>query len=125
MDLTSIKHDLTIYGVINIILYICGSFLSIPFMSKYLKLDRPLLHYVYYSCSGLSLIYVLFILNKKPEERNHVQKVIYNWFIKGGLSSYQDVFLLFTKNEPFTPLVLLMPLFMVLLMIIIYMSIFI
>ena len=46
MDLTRIKGELSIYGVINIILYICGSFLLLPFMALYLKTDRSILNYI-------------------------------------------------------------------------------
>ena len=100
MDLTRIKGELSIYGVINIILYICGSFLLLPFMALYLKTDISLLNYiVWYVWSILYTLYVLYILNKKPNEQTNIENVTYNWFIKGGLSSYQDMFLL-SEKEP-------------------------
>jgi hypothetical protein len=100
MNLTRIKGDLTIYGVINIILYMCGSFLLLPFMKIYLKTDISLLNYiVWYIWSILYTLYVLYILNTKPNEQTNIENVTYNWFIKGGLSSYQDMFLL-SEKEP-------------------------
>ena len=38
-------------------------------------------------------------MNKKPNEQTNIENVTYNWFIKGGLSSYQDMFLL-SEKEP-------------------------
>ena len=46
MNLTVIKKDLTFYGIINIILYMFGSFLLLPFINSYLKMKISLLNYV-------------------------------------------------------------------------------
>tara|TARA_Y100000389_G_scaffold34134_1_gene29017 strand:- start:1205 stop:1699 length:495 start_codon:yes stop_codon:yes gene_type:complete len=100
MNLTVIKQDFTFYGIINIILYMFGSFLLLPLLHFYFKINISLLNYIiWYIWSIGYTFYVLYILNKDVEERNNIQNVTYNWFIKGGLTSYQDVFLL-SEKEP-------------------------
>ena len=44
-------------------------------------------------------MYVLYILRKGKSKQSNIEKVTYNWFVKGGFSSYQDVFLL-SEIEP-------------------------
>ena len=100
MNLTVIKKDLTFYGIINIILYMFGSFLLLPFINSYFKMKISLLNYViWYAWSIGYTFYVLYILNNQPDKRNNIENVTYNWFIKGGLSSYQDVFII-SEKEP-------------------------
>tara|TARA_B110000211_G_C14038143_1_gene535525 strand:- start:670 stop:1164 length:495 start_codon:yes stop_codon:yes gene_type:complete len=101
MNLTVIKQDLTFYGIINIILYMLGSFILLPLLHYYFKINISLLNYIiWYIWSIGYTFYVLYILNKQPDKRNNIENVTYNWFIKGGLSSYQDVFLI-SEKEPF------------------------
>jgi|TARA_B110001469_G_C9451676_1_gene228116 hypothetical protein len=100
MNLTAIKKDLTFYGIINISLYIFGSFLLLPLLQVYFKTNISLLNYsVWYIWSIAYTIYVLYVLNIDAEERNTIQNITYNWFIKGGYVSYQNVFLL-SEKEP-------------------------
>ena len=77
-----------------------GSFLLLPFINSYLKMKISLLNYVvWYAWSIGYTFYVLYILNKQPDKRNNIENITYNWFIKGGLSSYQDVFII-SEKEP-------------------------
>ena len=104
MNLTVIKKDLTFYGIINIILYMFGSFLLLPFINSYFKMKISLLNYViWYAWSIGYSFYVLYILNKQPDKRNNIENVTYNWFIKGGFTSYQNMFLL-SELEPLSPM---------------------
>ena len=42
MNLTVIKQDLTFYGIINIILYMLGSFILLPLLHYYFKINISL-----------------------------------------------------------------------------------
>lgn len=96
----NIKKDITIFGVFNILIYIFVSFLLLPFLQVYFKINISLLNYVvWYVLSFGYTLWSLYILNKDAEKRSHMEIVTYNWFTKGGLSSYQDMFLL-SEKEP-------------------------
>ena len=99
--MNTINKDYTIYGVINTLLYLLGSFLLLPFLQIFGKIKISLLNYVvWYVWSIAYTMYVLYILRKgKSKQQSNIEKVTYNWFVKGGFSSYQDVFLL-SEIEP-------------------------
>jgi len=101
MDIINkLKKEYTIYGLINTLLYLFGSFLLLPFLHIFCKIKVSLLNYVvWYVWSIAYTIYVLYILRKDISEQITIDTVVYNWFVKGGFSSYQDVFLL-SEIEP-------------------------
>lgn len=101
MDIINkLKNDYSIYGLINTILYIFVSFLLLPLLQIIGKIKISLLNYiVWYVWSFAYTIYVLYILRKDKSKYSNIDKVTYNWFIKGGYNSYQDVFLL-SEIEP-------------------------
>tara|TARA_B100001094_G_C17907156_1_gene659398 strand:+ start:17 stop:520 length:504 start_codon:yes stop_codon:yes gene_type:complete len=100
MDIINkLKKEYTIYGLINTLLYIFGSFLLLPCLQIIGKIKISLLNYiVWYVWSFAYTVYVLYILKGKSKQSN-IDKVTYNWFVKGGFRSYQDVFLL-SEIEP-------------------------
>ena len=92
--------EYTIYGLINTLLYIFVSFLLLPCLQIIGKIKISLLNYiVWYVWSFAYTVYVLYILRKDKSKQSNIDKVTYNWFVKGGFSSYQDVFLL-SEIEP-------------------------
>jgi hypothetical protein len=99
--INKVKKDYTIYGLINTLLYLFGSFLLLPFLQIFGKIKISLLNYVvWYVWSIAYTMYVLYILRKgKSKQQSNIEKVTYNWFVKGGFSSYQDMFLL-SEIEP-------------------------
>ena len=101
MDIINkVKKEYTIYGLINTLLYIFGSFLLLPCLHIIGKIKISLLNYiVWYVWSFAYTVYVLYILRKDKSKQSNIDKVTYNWFVKGGFSSYQDVFLL-SEIEP-------------------------
>lgn len=99
MDIINkLKKEYTIYGLINTLLYLFGSFLLLPFLHIFCKIKISLLKYViWYVWSIAYTIYVWYILRKDISDQSKqitIDKVVYNWFVKGGFSSYQDVFIL-------------------------------
>jgi len=100
MNFNRIKDDITIYGLFNIVVYIVGSFFLLPIIQTFLKVNISLLNYViWYVWSIAYTIYALYVINKDKSKQSIIDKVTYNWFIKGGFSSYQNVFLL-SELEP-------------------------
>ena len=97
----NIKKDITSGGALNIILYIVLTFILLPVLDKAAHINISLLHYlIWYIWGILYTIYVIYKLTKPPSERNTtIDKVTYNWFIKGGYNSYKDVFIL-SEVEP-------------------------
>jgi hypothetical protein len=94
-----IKKDITIYGVFNILVYIVISFILLPILHIFLNIKISTIHYfIWYFISILYTIYIIHIIRKDKKQSN-IDKVIYNWFIRGGYSSYQDIFIL-TEKEP-------------------------
>lgn len=94
-----IKKDITIYGVFNILVYIVISFILLPILHIFLNIKISSIHYfIWYFISILYTIYIIHIIRNNNKQRN-IDKVIYNWFIRGGYSSYQDIFIL-TEIEP-------------------------
>lgn len=99
MTLNTIKRDITIYGVFNILVYIVISFILLPVLHIVAKMKISFLHYfIWYFISILYTVYIIYIINKDKKQRD-LDKVVYNWFIRGGYSSYQDVFIL-SEKEP-------------------------
>jgi len=95
-----IKKDITPYGILNTCMYLIGSFLMLPFIQIFFKVKISLLKYiVWYIWSIAYTIYVLYVIKKSKGKQPNMEKVTYNWFIKGGFSSYEDVFLL-SEVEP-------------------------
>ena len=100
MDINKLIKEYTIYGLINTLLYIFVSFLLLPCLQIIGKIKISLLNYiVWYVWSFAYTVYVLYILRKDKSKQSNMDKVTYNWFVKGGFSSYQDVFLL-SEIEP-------------------------
>lgn len=98
--INKVKKEYTIYGLINTLMYLFGCFLLLPFLHIFCKIKISLLNYiVWYVWSLAYTVYVLYILRKDKSKQSNIDKVTYNWFVKGGLSSYQDVFLL-SEIEP-------------------------
>tara|TARA_Y100000389_G_C17459400_1_gene520550 strand:- start:3118 stop:3600 length:483 start_codon:yes stop_codon:yes gene_type:complete len=100
MDLfTIIKDNITANGAINSLLYLAVNFLLLPIIDKYSNIKISLTEYIiWYVWSITYTIYVLYILQKDKLD-SMVNKVTYNWFIKGGYKSYQDIFIL-SEVEP-------------------------
>jgi len=100
MDLfTKIKDNITANGAINSLLYLAVNFLLLPIIDKYSNIKISLTEYIiWYVWSITYTIYVLYILQKDKLD-SMVNKVTYNWFIKGGYKSYQDIFIL-SEVEP-------------------------
>ena len=104
MDINKLIKEYTIYGLINTLLYIFVSFLLLPCLQIIGKIKISLLNYiVWYVWSFAYTVYVLYILRKdklsQKSKQSNIEKVTYNWFVKGGFNSYQDVFLL-SEIEP-------------------------
>mgnify|MGYP001165388910 CR=1 FL=1 len=102
--LNKLIDDYTIYGLINTILYLFVSFLLLPLLHISFNIKISLLNYIaFYAWSFAYTVYVIYILIKdkliKQEKESKLEKVTYNWFVKGGFDSYQDVFLL-SEIEP-------------------------
>ena len=100
MDLfTIIKDNITANGAINSLLYLAVNFLLLPIIDKYSNIKISLTEYIiWYIWSVTYTIYVLYILQKDKLD-SMVNKITYNWFIKGGYKSYQDIFIL-SEVEP-------------------------
>ena len=96
---TKIKDNITANGAINSLLYLAVNFLLLPIIDKYSNIKISLTEYIiWYIWSVTYTIYVLYILQKDKLD-SMVNKITYNWFIKGGYKSYQDIFIL-SEVEP-------------------------
>jgi len=97
--LRKIKDNITLGGAINSLVYLIGCFLLLPIIDKYSNVKISLTYYIiWYVWSIAYTVYVIYILQKDKLETT-VNKVTYNWFIKGGYKSYQDIFVL-SETEP-------------------------
>ena len=95
-----VTKDLTVYGVINTSLYLAVNFALLPLLQFKFNMKISMLYYViWYVWSIAYTIYVIYVIYKGPQKQTNIEKVTYNWFMKGGYKSYQDIFIL-TEREP-------------------------
>ncbi len=108
MQLNKLRKDITLFGFINSLLYILISLILLPVIHWLRRGHITMLQYIiYYLWFIGATIYSLMIINKVNNKKyedsniklNAVDKVTYNWFIKGGFKSYQDIFVL-SEVEP-------------------------
>ena len=96
MQLNKLRKDITLFGFINSLLYIIISLILLPIIHWLKRGHITMLHYIiYYLWFIGTTIYSLMIINKVNNKKyedsniklNAVDKVTYNWFIKGGFKS--------------------------------------
>lgn len=96
----SVKNDITIYGIINIGLYLFVCFFLLPLIQYKFKIKISLLNYlIWYIWSLAYTGYIIYIIYKDKNKRSEIENITYDLFIKGGLKSYQNTFL-FSEKEP-------------------------
>jgi len=118
--------DLSLLGILNIVIYVISMFLLLPIIDKYANIKISLFNYgIWYVFSILETLYLIYLIYtyaiKKKQSKNvdaddtvdkhKLPRVVYRWFTSGGLKSYQDMFLI-TEIEPLYEYILL---FMILL----------
>ena len=103
MLLNKIKDDMKLFGLVNSLIYIILSLILLPVVHILNRKHITKLHYIlYYTWFIGTTIYCLISIikvNKYKYEDSNIKlnaadKVTYNWFIKGGFKSYQDIFVL-------------------------------
>jgi len=90
-------------GILNVIIYIIMSFLILPIIDLGFGINVSSSTYIiWYVLSIMESIYTLYMLTDKVQASNKdvkLNKTIYDFFTVGGISSYQNIFVL-AEKEP-------------------------
>ena len=102
------KKDLTFYGILNLIIYVVFSFLLLPILGNFRKIER--IHYiVWYGMVLIQSIYMIYIIyNINKYKNDMMSRTIYKFFTTGGFISYKDIFLTMELQPLFEYIVLFM-----------------